>query len=212
MAENEYTHHPAVPGITAFVLTGGKSERMGQDKATLRLPSGNTLLEHALAVAGAVASEVRIVGPRERYASFAWAGELIEDIYPNAGPLAGIHAGLCESKTDWALVIAVDMPSLTPEFLRWLVMEAKRTSKLVTVVSAGKGLQPLCAVYRKEFADVAGVALEEGRYKVDASFPAADTRVIGEAELIAAGFAPSIFANVNTPQEFQSATRKGSIE
>lgn len=205
MAESEYTRHPAVPDVTAFVLTGGKSERMGQDKATLRLPSGNTLLEHALAIAGEVAAEVRIVGPRERYSQFAWAGEIVEDIYPRAGPLAGIHAALSESDSEWNLIVAVDLPRVTSKLLLWLIEQAKTAGKQVTVVSVGKGLQPLCAVYRRDFAATAERALEQGRYKVDASFDPAETHLIAESELNAAGFSLELFTNVNTPDEFRES-------
>lgn len=205
MAETEYTRHLAIPDVTAFVLTGGKSERMGQDKATLRLPSGNTLLEHALAVAGEVAGEVRIVGPRERYSHLAWAGEIVEDIYPHAGPLAGIHAALSQSGTEWNLIIAVDLPRVTSKLLLWLIEQAKTAGKQVAIVSVGKGVQPLCAVYRRDFAATAERALEQGRYKVDASFDPAETHLIAESELSAAGFSPELFTNVNTPDEFRES-------
>jgi molybdopterin-guanine dinucleotide biosynthesis protein A len=201
MPENEYSRHPAAPDVTAFVLTGGKSTRMGEDKALLRLPNGMTLLEHALATCGAVAGQVGIVGPRSRYFAYAWAGEIVEDIFPDRGPLAGIHAALTITQTDWNIMLAVDVPSASASLLRWLLSEARKTGKLITVPDVG-GQQPLCAVYRKGFREIAESALQDNRNKINGSFPPADTRVIREQELAAAGFSPEMFANVNTPEDF----------
>ena len=73
--------------VAAFVIAGGQSSRMGRDKAFLTL-GGSTLLERALAVARCVSQEVTIVGQREKFAA---CGNVIEDVYPGQGPLAGIH-------------------------------------------------------------------------------------------------------------------------
>lgn len=202
MPENEYAPHPAATDLTAFVLTGGKSSRMGEDKAGLRLPNGMTLLEHALATCGAIAGQVGILGPRSRYGSYAWAGEIVEDIFSDRGPLAGIHAALSLTTTDWNLMLAVDLPGVTAPLLRWLLAEARRTAKMITVPKVDDQQQPLCAVYRREFRAIAEQALKEGRNKVNGCFPPADTRVISEQEIVSAGFSPQLFANVNTPEEF----------
>ncbi len=207
MHENEYSPHPVASDVTAFILTGGKSTRMGQDKATLRLPSGITLLEHALATCGAVASQVGIVGLRNRYGAYAWAGEIVEDIYQDRGPLGGIHAALSISRTERNLVLAVDLPGITSELLRWLIGESARSGKMITVPNVGNQQQPLCAVYRRNFLAVAEQAILAGRNKVNGCFPPEETRVISESELTASGFPPGMFSNVNTPEEFASFGR-----
>lgn len=202
MEDSEYSPHPVAGDVTAFVLTGGKSTRMGEDKAGLRLPSGMTLLEHALATCAAVAGQVGILGPQSRYGTYAWAGEIVEDIFPDRGPLAGIHAALANTTTEWNIVLAVDLPGITAELLRWTLDEARKTGKLVTVPKIEDQQQPLCAVYRRGFAEIAEQALKENRNKVNGCFPREDTRVISEQELVASGFMPEMFANVNTPEEF----------
>jgi len=63
----------------------------------------------------------------------------------------------------------------------------------------------LCAVYRREFAEVAEKALREGRYKIDALFDGTRTLVIGEDELRAGGFSAEMFRNLNTPEELAEA-------
>lgn len=202
MADNEYAPHAVVPDLTAFVLTGGKSTRMGEDKAGLRLPNGMTLLEHAIATCGAVAGQVGIVGPRSRYVTYAWAGEIVEDIFPDRGPLGGIHAALTVSTTDWNLFLAVDLPRVSAPLLRWLVKEAWHSGKMITVPKINDRQQPLCAVYRRSFRSAAEQALQQNRNKVNGTFPPENTRVISEEEIAAAGFSSSMFANVNTPEEF----------
>ena len=64
----------------------------------------------------------------------------------------------------------------------------------------------MCAVYRRNFADAAEKALQEGRYKIDTLFAATSTQTIAEGELEAAGFSPKMFSNLNTPQELADAT------
>lgn len=204
--------HAAAGDLTAFVLTGGKSSRMGRDKAALSLADGESLLEHALAVCAAVAPEVRIVGSRARYAQHAWAGQIVEDIFPDRGPLGGIHAALKSSATELNLVVGVDMPLVTTELLEYLAKRARKTQAVVTVARLGERYQPLCAVYRRTFAEVAEGALREGRNKIDALFGGAITvDVIEESELGEAGYRVELFANVNTPEEYEQLRQGNAI-
>lgn len=189
--------------VTAFVLTGGKSERMGSDKALLQLPDGQTMLEHALALGASVAGETRIVGPRGRYAQFAWAGSLIEDVFAGKGPLGGIHAALSSSTTEWNLVLAVDAPLITRELLQWLVRRAQASNTTVTVPRIGGRLQTLCAVYRKNFGEVAQRALEQDRNRIETLYGEVTTEVVDEAELRGEGFGPELFANCNTAEDLK---------
>lgn len=206
MPDSEYTPHPVQPDVTAFILTGGKSERMGQDKALLRLPSGITLIEHALGIASAIAGQVGIVGPRERYAAYAWAGEFVQDIFPERGPLGGIHAALNMTTTEWNVILAVDLPSVTTEVLRWMLNMARQSGAEVTIPDTGGRVHPLCGIYRKGFRAAAEKALEQGKNKVATCFDPKSLRILSEGEVRTAGFDPSIFINVNTPEEFQKLT------
>ncbi len=188
-------------GVAAFVLAGGKSTRMGKDKAFLEL-RGHTLLARALDLAGTAAGDVRIVGEARKFAAF---GPVIEDLYRDRGPLAAIHAALMSTTAELNLILAVDLPFLQPGFLKYLISEARRTGAVVTVPHAGGGLQPLCAVYRRAFAEVAERSLRQGKNKIDPLFDQVETRVLEAKELLAEGFAEEMFRNLNTPEEWEEA-------
>ncbi len=188
--------------LTAFILAGGKSTRMGTDKAFVRL-DGRTLLARALEVAGSVTTEVRIVGDRTKFAAF---GPVVEDIFPGCGPLGGIHAALRASKTDLNLMLAVDLPFVTAGLLQFLVDRARDSAGSMAIVPrTGQRWQPLCAIYRREFAELAEIALYAGRYKIDSLFAEGQTRAISEDELRGAGFLPGEFRNLNTPEDLAQA-------
>src|ERR1700733_7227794 len=142
------------------LLAGGKSSRMGENKAFVSF-HGQTLLDRALAALRAVCGEVTIVGDP---AIFGEHGPVVPDLFPGCGPLGGIHAALAQSSFDLNILLAVDMPFVSAELLRFLLREAENdaSSALVTVPRTGRGLQPLCAVYRRGFAAVAEVALKAG--------------------------------------------------
>jgi molybdopterin-guanine dinucleotide biosynthesis protein A len=190
--------------VTGFILAGGESSRMGQDKAFLKF-EGHTLLSRALDLAGKVCDQVRIVGSSEKFAAF---GTVVEDSFSSRGPLGGIHAALKSSSTDLNLLLAVDMPFLNPEFLRYLLGQARATAAFATVPRCTGGWQPLCAVYRRDFADAAEGSLHAGRNKIDPLFAHVPIHVIEEAELLRLGFNPEIFRNLNTPEEFSQAQSK----
>jgi len=184
----------------AFILAGGKSTRMGADKAFVVF-DGRTLLARALAVARAVTSDVRIVGDAGKFAAFA---PVVEDVFRGCGPLGGIHAAQRASAAELNLMLAVDVPFVSAGLLEFLIARARSSAAVVTVARVG-GWQPLCAVYRREFAEVAETALREGRYRIDALFEIVPTLVISEEELGVAGFSSAMFRNLNTREEVERA-------
>jgi molybdopterin-guanine dinucleotide biosynthesis protein A len=191
----------AVELVSTYILAGGKSSRMGSDKAFLEL-NGQTLLERAIEVARTVTGQVTIVGDPAKFGAF---GKVISDIYRDHGPLGGIHAALMNSNTALSLIIAVDLPFLETGLLKYVISQAVAADALVTVPFVQERYQPLCAVYRKQFAEIAEAALNRGRNKIDALFCRVPVRVIHEDELRQAGFAAAAFRNLNTPEEWERA-------
>ncbi len=199
-----FVYDRAMSAVTAFVLAGGHSSRMGTDKAFVEL-EGRPLLTRMLALASAVAAEVCIVGSKSKFGAH---GHVIEDEFPNHGPLGGIHAALASSGTDLNLVLAVDMPFVEVRFLQYLLQEAAvKESATITLARAEGNWQPLCAVYRRSFLRVANDALRQGKNKIDPLFSKVELRIIDERELIKQSFLPSMFRNLNTPAELQQANQ-----
>ena len=121
--------------VAAFILAGGKSTRMGTDKAFVML-DGRTLLARALEVARAVTSDVRIVGDAGKFAAFA---PVVEDIFRGCGPLGGIHAALRASAAELNLMLAVDVPFVSAGLLEFLIARARGSAAIVTVPRVGDG-------------------------------------------------------------------------
>lgn len=185
--------------LTAFVLAGGKSTRMGSDKAFLPWADGS-LLSHALKFVTEVTPNVHIVGASEKFSSFA---PVIEDIYRDRGPLGGIHAALLTTTTDLNLMLAVDLPLIETRFLRFLSGLAEKADSVVTVPRADGVSQPLCAIYRQEFAQTAEEALRAGKNKIDPLFTKVKTRIIEQDEFTREGFSVRMFSNLNTPEDWK---------
>ena len=188
--------------VSAFVLAGGKSTRMGQDKAFLSV-EGVTMLERSLALVRSVTEQVWISGDASKFSSFA---PVVEDIYPDHGPLGGIHAALRATATDLDLMLAVDLPLVDVRLLRYLLSIADESDSVVTVCEAGGRLHPLCAVYRREFTELAERALIRGQNKIDTLFQETRTRIISEAQLNGIGFSAKMFLNVNSPIDLRTLT------
>lgn len=192
-------------GLTGFVLAGGKSTRMGEDKAALSV-GGQTLLDTALAAVRAVAREVYIVGSPELYSGH---GRTFADIFPGCGPLGGIHTALSHTTTEFNLILAVDTPFLSAKLLAYLAERALESRAMVTAPVIKAYPQPLCAVYARDFLSIAATALKAGNYKIVPLFPEGRTLPIEEAELARFAFTAEMFDNLNTREDLERARRRG---
>jgi molybdopterin-guanine dinucleotide biosynthesis protein A len=191
--------------VTAFILAGGKSTRMGVDKAFVDY-EGRTLLARALDLARSVTPDARIVGSQEKFAPFA---PVVEDVFRDCGPLGGIHAALRASLAELNLMLAVDTPFVSGAFLQYLITQARGAPEAAVVVPrVDGGWQPLCAIYRREFAGAAENALRAGRNRIDLLFDLVKSKVLEEKELEGAGFPHAIFRNLNTLEELETEKRR----
>ena len=175
------------------------------DKAFLSI-DGRFLIEHAIYQAR-VADDIFIVGPKDKFSAY---GRVVLDVFLDAGPLGGIHAALKRTRTELNLILPVDMPFLKREFLRHMLEVALKNEVMVTVPRMNGRLQPLCAVYRKEFLTLAEEALKNGQHKVDALFPKDSTAFIDldNSEMKQLGFDLSMFDNINSPDDYQLAAKR----
>jgi molybdopterin-guanine dinucleotide biosynthesis protein A len=187
---------------------------MGADKAALRL-AGATLLERAVAELDTIAVETLLAcGGSPRYAELG--RPLVLDAHADGGPLAGLEAALARSETDWLAAIACDMPRANGRVLLALLERAEREGLDACLLETEKGVEPLCAVYRKTCLEPVRAALAAGERKVTAFFGIAKTDrsplIVGrllERELPRELAAIGVALNVNTPQELDLEVQAG---
>lgn len=167
---------------------------MGRDKSTL-IVDGVPLWRRQLAVLRATgAAEVFISGKAD--GSYAGAGvEIVEDTRRESGPLAGIASALRRCGEEWLLVLAVDMPAMTPDFLCSLTEAARKGAGVVPVTDR---IQPLAALYPCASLEIAETQLRDGRLKMECFVDELATRSLVR-RLDVPGVQWPLFTNWNTP-------------
>ncbi|MGF2036697.1 MAG: molybdenum cofactor guanylyltransferase [Nostoc sp. CmiVER01] len=143
--------------LTAIVLAGGKSSRMGQDKALIPV-QGVPLLQRVCSIAHSCADIVYVVTPwPERYQDLLLPGcEFIREVPLSGeslahGPLVGFAQGLAEVQTDWVVLLACDLPRLRVEVLQdWVTrLDSVGDNAIAALAEHPKGWEPLCGFYRR---------------------------------------------------------------
>lgn len=197
---------PNFTGVTAlsvgFVLAGGRSSRMGSNKALLEL-CGETLIVRAAKLVESVTGRATVVGFAPEYSALGLSA--VADDWPGAGPLGGIATALRVSKEPWCLVVACDMPYLTREWLEYLVGRAGTTRADAVVPIGERGAEPLCAMYHKQCEGTVRAALGRGVRKVRDALGMLSIEAIEQSEW--ERFDPDglLFRNMNTPADYQEA-------
>ncbi len=190
--------------FSALLLAGGKSSRMGQDKAGLIL-EGKTLWRRQLDLLRELGAEEILVSQKSDGPCVDSRCKIVIDDPPSRGPLSGICAGLKGCSTEWLLVLAVDMPRMTPEFLRKLVSLAGHEQQGIVPKCAGR-LHPLAAIYPRRCSKVAEECLRSDDWSMyQLVCRAGELSLVKEHEF--SQEEKSLFANLNTPEDMRRFDR-----
>jgi molybdopterin-guanine dinucleotide biosynthesis protein A len=193
--------------LEGFILAGGASSRMGEDKSRLRL-GGQTFVERVAGALSPLASRLSLVSSRPD----ASAHELpvVRDLYESLGALGGIHAALSACRAPLALVVSCDLPFVTRElFERLLSLQTDDADAVAPVQPDGRP-QPLCALYSAATcARVAEELIRTGELRPRELLRRVRTRWVAFAELADLPHSARFFENVNTPEEYEKAKSRG---
>src|ERR1700693_1012355 len=195
--------------VAGFVLAGGKSSRMGRDKALLEI-DGVTLIVRAVKLVQAVLDEPTVIASRAGYESLGL--RMVGDDFPGYGPLAGVATALCISQKRWNLVVACDLPYLTKAWLEYLIERALKSEADAVVPMNVRGPEPLCAMYHKNAEKRIRTGVEGGIRKVTDSFANLCVEHVEPDEWKAFASGGLLFKNVNSPADYKEAKARLSAQ
>lgn len=194
--------------FTIAINAGGKSSRMGADKAFVDL-LGQPMIEHILVrVAHLGQSETILI--TNKPAEYAHLNlPLYSDVLPDKGSLGGIYTALHHSTSDYTLVIACDMPFINPDLLRYMTgLIAAPDGPYDVIVPRVEGYpEGLHAIYRKTCLPFIRERLDADRLKIIGFYESVRVRYLDEPEYLPLDPQKHSFLNINTPEELEAARR-----
>jgi len=177
--------------LSAAVLAGGRSSRLGRNKALLQV-GGITIVERILSIVSRFSPDVRIITntPADyRYLDV----EAVPDIRPGCGPLSGIHTALHLSATEYVLVTSCDIPLMTAGLVGRLTRACAGAD--ITICKHSR-FEPLCAVYRRTCIAALEELIDHGEFRIIDLFPTLFVNVIRVDD-------DEPFRNINTEKDYQ---------
>ncbi len=193
-----------IEGCTGVLLCGGKSRRMGFDKAFLQVQGEYLLLRHAKTMRALFGQVLAVCERAGKFADVPALDSLPQaaDHYPETGPLGGICTAFEETEGPWLFVMACDMPSFDYN-LAYKMYDKLQNADVVLCQTEGY-LEPLFAFYNRRCLPVFRRQIEEGRLSLRAGFPFLKVEVLKEEA--------GCFTNLNTPEELARWTERGAQE
>ncbi len=190
-------------GLSGIVLAGGKSRRAGFDKARALL-DGRTLLSIVVERLAPICDEVIVaLGPSGRSPFSDLPVRYVYDTFPEYGPLAGIQAGLSAADNTHCLVVACDMPFLSPGLLAYMADLPRDYQALVSRI--GERVQPLHAIYARSALSHIEDALARGEKRIAEVLACLDVKTLGEGDVAAYDPEFRSFQNLNTGDDLSRA-------
>jgi molybdopterin-guanine dinucleotide biosynthesis protein A len=188
--------------VTVAIQAGGKSSRMGRDKALIRL-AGRPLIEHVLSQVQGLGEETIITtNTPDRLAYLGL--RMASDQSPVGGALQGLRTALRAASHPRVLVVACDMPFLRRPLLEHLLHLSQEDADVV-VPKNGRFYEPLHAVYQTRVLPEIEASLEAGRFRLDSFFPRVDVLPVVGSDLDRLDPQRRSFFNVNTPEDLERA-------
>lgn len=181
--------------IMAYVLAGGKSSRMGQDKG-LMMFRGKPMIQFVLDELSKLHLEVKIIANSDAYNALGY--EVIKDIVAEKGPMGGILTALNDCQTAYALVLSCDTPLLPAAIIKHLISAMNDD---ITVAQTSTQIHPLCAIYKTTLKQKIKQHIENTQLKMQ--------ELIGEVRSKAVNMDTFMeqyaeaFVNMNTPKDVE---------
>jgi FdhD protein len=185
-------------GVTGAILSGGRSQRMGSDKALLPYRGGR-FIEAIYRGMAELFDDVIVACPAPEAYAFL-PGRRVPDLFPGVGALAGIHSALSHSMTDRVFVVGCDMPHLNGELVRHLCSVGDDVD--VVVPEGGNGPEPLHAVYRKTALPAIEAALRSGERELVSFYGNVRVRRVPRETVERIDPGLSAFRNINTAEDY----------
>jgi molybdopterin-guanine dinucleotide biosynthesis protein A len=185
----------------AIILAGGKSSRMGTNKALLKINETPNIERILMSLQAVFPQPILVCNDPEPYQYLGI--KIVNDHFPGKGPLAGIHAGLKASSHEINLVVACDMPFVSVVLAEDLLNKSGDWDAVVPVIEGRQ--HPLFAVYKKKLVVVIEKMINEERLRMKDLLDQVRVRYLTEQELKLADSPEQIFFNMNHPQEYEEA-------
>lgn len=188
--------------IGAVILCGGKSRRMGSDKAMLTF-DGLPFLERLLHELSDFDELLISVDSPENHSQIKLP--TITDIYPDCGPMGGLHAALNSCKAEALLTLSCDMPLFRRELAEYLCAELAPDADAVVPLTSDGRMHPLCAVYRKSTVPIFETLLRSGNFRMRDALKKLSVRYVTISDT---PYSEKYLQNVNTPAEFDALLKQ----
>jgi molybdopterin-guanine dinucleotide biosynthesis protein A len=196
---------PMQQQIAGMVLAGGKSQRMGQDKAYLEI-SNSSFLERALHTLAAVSSKQYIIGrdtsrPKDAALATQFHAKFIVDLEPDQGPLGGIATAFATTNLDWLALLPCDAPCIKSDL--FIELWKYHTEGPWIAPCAAQSLHPLCALIHRSIEPQISDALSNGQHGVMKLFNQCGGVTVTQEQLAQANITVDYFKNINTLAEYK---------
>ncbi len=192
--------------MNAVILVGGKSSRMGTNKAFLEL-KGKTFIESQIELLREMFDEISIsanTSSEYEYLNLP----IFKDVYPGKGPLGGIYTSLINSSSVHTFMLACDMPFVEPALIKHLKDLTKEYD--VVIPKSEKGLEPLHAFYSRKCIEPIKRSLDENNLRIISFLPHVRVKVVELDSLSSSDSFKNSIKNLNTRDDYEGVTKNSS--
>ncbi|WP_183041094.1 molybdenum cofactor guanylyltransferase [Salipaludibacillus neizhouensis] len=190
--------------IAGIILAGGKSSRMGTNKALLTVNGEQTIVRLLERLLNIVDEVILVTNDKETYEFLDV--QMVTDNEKDRGPLAGLEAGLAASKHSWNLIVACDLPFFEEKIVEVLLHSLKQTACDAVIPLINGRAQPLMALYHRRVLPTIEQSLKENKLRLRDVFTQINSRFVTEEEFLKAGYSEKeiekLFFNMNNPEDY----------
>ncbi|MGQ9645264.1 MAG: molybdenum cofactor guanylyltransferase [Thermodesulfobacteriota bacterium] len=187
----------SISEISGIILSGGKSSRMGKNKAFIEI-DGAPIIQRIYDLFKTLFPEILII-TNEAELFQTIEAKIYTDLVPDQGVLGGLYTGIFYANNPHAFCVACDMPFLKGPLIRYLI--EKIDDYEVVVPKTRDGLQPLHAIYSKSCLGPIKKIMDQGKLKITDIYPMVKVNIVKEDEFLHLDPTRESFLNVNTPEE-----------